>query len=115
MSREAEARGVYAAGLKRVKDTPMPKGQKFASGTFVRLADKFPNYMSHFPGAGSFALVNYTYAHAYGGSDTDNYSLLVKRKSGEWHSSSWYEEELMVEIKDEELLEKLQNEVNSGY
>jgi len=86
-----QAKGIHAAGLQRVKDTPEPKGQKYKNGVIVRIKDDLGESMSHFK-SGVFAVVEHTYAHAFGGGgqNEQQYSLLVRYKPGEWISTAWY-------------------------
>ena len=46
--RLAEANVIYEAGLRRVKEKAMPKGQKFRPGTYVQIASDLGDSMSHF-------------------------------------------------------------------
>ena len=69
--------------------------QKFHRGDIVRLDQEFPDYMSHFPGAGEEALVWDSKKDKYGGNDTKNYTLILKDKA----PHSWYREEVMTLIK----------------
>jgi hypothetical protein len=91
--RESQAKSVYEQGLEKVKNTPAPKGQKFAVGSRVRVADDLGPHMSHFT-SGVNATVQYTYAHAYWGDDVKSYSLLIDGKG----SSAWYEERQLTAI-----------------
>ena len=84
--RLAGAKSVYEAGLEKVRNTPEPEGQKFHIGERVWIGN-MPSYMSHFRN-NIWATVQYTYAHAYGGSDTKSYSLNIDG----FGSSAWYEE-----------------------
>lgn len=90
--RLAGAQGIYAQGLENVKNDPEPKGQKFANGSKVRIADDLGESMSHFQ-SGVDAIVEYTYDHAYGGGDVESYSLLI-----DGNSSAWYEEHQLTQI-----------------
>lgn len=80
------AQEIYADGMSRVATDPEPNGQKFPVGSRVKIKDLGPG-MSNFP-SGLLATVNYTYAHAYGGSDVTSYSLDVDGIG----SIAWYEE-----------------------
>lgn len=91
--RHAQAQGIYKAGLERVATTSPPEGQKYAPGTRVRIADDLGPSMSHFK-SGKNATVKYTYAHAYGGSNTKSYCLDIDG-CGE---SSWYYEHQLTPI-----------------
>jgi hypothetical protein len=88
--RRAEAHSLYKASLQRVKEIPVPQGQKFSSGTRVKIADDLRPSMSHFP-HGKNATVLYTYAHAYGGNDVESYCLDI---DGEGETSWYYEDQL---------------------
>ena len=93
--RHAQAHGIYAAGLERVKKSPPPKGQKYPPGTRVRIADDLGSTMEHFE-SGKNATVQYTYAHAFGGEDVKSYCLDIDG-SGE---ASWYYESQLTPIAD---------------
>ena len=75
-TREQEAMRYCAQGERRVKETPPPAGQKFLPGTRVRIADDLGRSMGHFP-SGKTGTVQYTYAHAFGGTNTHSYSIDV--------------------------------------
>lgn len=90
----SKAEAYHKQSLQRVRDEPMPLGQKFPPGTRVRICDEFPETMSHFSGAGKNATVQYTYAHAYGGKDITSYSLLIDGIG----SAAWYYEDQLMEI-----------------
>ncbi len=84
--RLSQAKGIHAQGLENVKENPEPKVQKFHVGERVFIG-KMPGYMEHFPSM-KWATVKYTYAHAYGGSDINDYCLDVDGLG----EISWYEE-----------------------
>lgn len=93
--RHAEASAYYQAALRRVEETPPPDGQKFKQGDRVRITDNLGVHMSHFP-AGKLATVQYTYANAYGTTDTrslQQYSLDVDGIG----VVSWYNESQLSE------------------
>ena len=92
--RLAQVTAYYQQGLKRVRTTTQPKGQKFPNGARVRIADNLGPYMSHFP-AGRGATVKYTYAHAYGGTDVKSYCLDV---DGHGEISWYHEHQLKLEV-----------------
>lgn len=92
-SRMAQANAIYAQGLESVKTTPDPKGQKFPTGSRVRIANDLGKSMSDFT-SGVNATVEYTYAHAYGGDNVKSYSLLIDGLG----STSWYEEHQLTAI-----------------
>ena len=85
---------IYKDGLKRVKNNPCPKGQKFKPGTRVRIAKDLGQSMNHFP-SGVDATVQYTYDHAYGCGDIKSYSLYVDG----FGEVAWYDESQLTEIK----------------
>ena len=91
--RESQAKGIYEEGLRRVSSEPDPKGQKFPSGSRVRIADDLGSCMGHFECSAN-ATVNYTYAHAYGGSNVKSYSLTID----DYGSSAWYYEHQLTAI-----------------
>jgi hypothetical protein len=95
-NRMAEAAAYTRLGEQRVKSTPPPTGQKFAPGTLVRIADDLGDSMRHFP-SGKYAIVLYTYAHAYGGDDVKSYCLDVQGVG----EVAWYYEHQLIEIKKE--------------
>jgi len=67
--------------------------QKFQRGDLVKIVDKLPEYMSHFI-SGADAIVMYSYADKYGGTDAPEYCLLIKNKG----QCSWYDEENLILI-----------------
>lgn len=90
--RLAEAQGIQAAGLEKVKTQPMPKGQKYAPGTRVRITGGGRS-------EGLEATVEYTYAHAYWGDDVKSYLLDVDGRG----SSAWFHEENLTAIVEHSL------------
>lgn len=68
--------------------------QKFNKGDHVKIADDLGPTMPHFP-SGIEAIVEYSYADKYGGSDTDSYSLKLKGGG----SIAWYYESQLTLIK----------------
>ena len=89
-TREQAAMSYYDQGMRRVKETRPPAGQKFMPGTRVRIAHDLGRSMGHFP-SGKTGTVNYTYAHAYGGTNTLSYSIDV---DGVGDVSWYYEHQL---------------------
>ena len=94
MGRYEDAKAYYEASMERVRTTPPPKGQKFPPGARVKIADDLGPYMAHFI-SGVEAVVDHTYAHAYGGSNVDDYSLLI---DGSPHA--WYHEHQLTLIEE---------------
>jgi len=94
--RDNEAKAHYNQGMKKVKNTLVPKKQKFSIGAKVRIAKDLGEYMLHFPGAGTIATVVCTYAHAFGGNDVKNYKLDVKGCG----SVAWYHESQLTLVKE---------------
>ena len=92
--REIQAQSRYEEGIKRVKETPEPAGQKFKCGQRVKIADDLGEYMDHFK-SGIEAVVDHTYAHAFGGDDVKRYSLMFDDGS----SSAWYEEHQLTAVR----------------
>ena len=92
---EKAKRNPYQEGLDRVATTPMPEEQKFPIGARVKIADDLGPQMSHFPGKGKSATVEYAYAHAYGGS-AKSYSLNIDGEG----SAAWYEESQLTLIEE---------------
>lgn len=71
--------------------------QAFQKGDLVRLADVFPDCMSHFGGRGSQAIVIGSYSDQYGGMDDDTdpgYTLFIEGRG----ESSWYQQSLLTLI-----------------
>ncbi len=91
--RQTQAKVIYEQGLEKVRSTPNPEGQKFPAGSRVRIEDDLGRSMSHFP-SGTDATVEYTHAHAYGGSDVKLYSLLIDGRG----SCAWYHEHQLKAI-----------------
>ena len=85
--RFAEAQGYYKSGLQNVMNKPEPEGQKFPVGSRVHIAKDLGNSMSHF-NSDCDAIVEYVYAHAFGGSDIKSYSLIID----DYGSVAWYHE-----------------------
>jgi len=81
----------YLRGLEKIKTEPEPSGQKFPCGSLVMIAKDLGSMMSHFK-SGCRAKVDHVYAHAYGGTNINSYSLLVEQDDGSWSSSAWYKE-----------------------
>lgn len=76
----------------------VPK-QKFFRGHRVKIAEKLPNYMSHFSGAGCEAIVEYSYSDIYRGNNVKDYGLCILEK-GKLFYLSWYQENLLTLIND---------------
>jgi hypothetical protein len=94
MCRECEVQRYYDSAMVRVATTPPPVGQLYAPGTRVWISRNLGSSMSHFP-AGQWAIVGYTYAHAYGGTDVKSYALKLGEGDG---SCAWYyEHQLLTE------------------
>jgi hypothetical protein len=91
MSRYKEAKAYYNQALERVKTTPEPKLQKFPVGVKVKIAKDLGKFMSHFK-SDVEAIVEHTYAHAYGGNDVYSYSLIINGSSTAWY----YENQLTL-------------------
>lgn len=89
--REAEAKAYYEQSLRRVNITPEPKGQKFHIGERVWITNEKFSTRCHFT-IGRWATVQYTYAHAYGGDNIEDYSLDIDGKG----SSAWYPEWILT-------------------
>ncbi len=91
----AKTSSIYEAGLEQVRNTPEPVNQKFPIGTKVYVKKDLGPHMSHFT-SDCFAIVEYTYAHAYGGTDVDSYSLNIDGEG----SSAWYNENQLIPLKE---------------
>lgn len=87
--RHAHAKAYYQNGLERVANTPEPEGQKFPVGSRVKiLGDASPHPRI---GTGKVAVVEYVYAHAYGGDNVKSYSLNIDGNSWAWYDESQLE------------------------
>ena len=74
---------------------------KFKRGSRVRIADKMPDRMSHFR-CGCDAIVEGTYAQAYGCGSTDSYGLLLLEEDGKpCYVVSWYKEYQLTLVDDD--------------
>ena len=93
MSRESEAMAYHEACKERMKTRPQPKGQKFDVGSRVRISDELGKMMCHFR-SGEEATVMYVYAHMYGGSDIESYSL----QFDDGGTSAWYWESQLTQV-----------------
>lgn len=109
--RFAHAYRVFNAGTERVKNNPAPELQKYKPGTFVWIDKPPDSFFSHFL-EDRPAYVEYTYAHAYGGSDVDSYSLIVRYNQNLWSSVSWFYESQLTLIEDLELIKQFQQEID---
>lgn len=80
--------------------------QKFKKGTVVRIAKDLGKSMSHFTND-CLAIVEYTYAEKYWGTDTKSYSLYIEGKG----SCAWYSEHQLTYISDDgaDLLQQWKN------
>lgn len=113
---------VHQQGLDNVKNEAEPKKKKFPCGSFVKIADDLHGGMDHFA-SGIPAMVEYTYAHAYGSDDIDSYSLIIRETEGIdrykgfkgesyiWSSCAWYEEDQLTLITDKALINKFKKEL----
>lgn len=88
--RLAEATAYHAKSLLNVNNNPEPVNQKYHVGERVWISRELPKWMCHFT-KGKWATVVYTYAHAYGGDDVENYCLDIDGEG----ESSWYDEYLL--------------------
>lgn len=111
--RLSQAKSIHAEGLRKVRETPEPKGQKFPVGSFVRISKNLGESMSHFE-SGLPAQVEHTYAHAYWGSDVDSYCLNVRHKPGMWSTVAWYHEHQLTLITDPEEIDIFKRELMAG-
>lgn len=106
MSRESEAKTYYQICMEAMTQKPVPKRQKFAPGTRVRIADDLGPSMWHFT-SGTTATVLYTYAHAYGGGDVYSYCLDIYGVG----KVSWYYENQLSALEGEASIE---NKIGQG-
>jgi hypothetical protein len=72
--------------------------QKFKAYSFVRVCDKMPVHMKHFP-SGFDAIVGGTYSQLYGGHNIKSYNLYPIKNGKVVNSISWYQEEQLTTIK----------------
>lgn len=93
--REAEASAYYNHSMEKLKVTPEPDGQKFPVGSRVHICNDLGSSMSHFE-SDCDATVEYTYAHAFGGSDIKSYSLIIDGVG----SVAWYHENQLTAIEE---------------
>lgn len=105
-----DAKAVNESGMRRVKQTPEPVGQKFPIGSFVMVGKNLGGCMSHFP-KDLPACIEYTYCHAFGTSDVKSYSLLIRFSENKWSSVSWYYEDQLSLITDQQLIEQFKKEI----
>lgn len=82
-----ESQAYHDQAMKRVQNTPEPKGQKFPCGSRVQISDDLGPDMKYFP-KNRQATVMHTYAHAFGGNDVKQYHLNVD----ECGEVAWYNE-----------------------
>ena len=75
--------------------------QKFRKLTFVKVSDKLPDCMSHFP-CGFIAIVNGTYSQIYGGRNIESYSLYVVENGKVVNSIAWYYEDQLTELPEQD-------------
>lgn len=85
--------------------------QKFRKFSFVHVGAEMPDHMSHFE-SDFDAIIEGTYSQLFGGTDIDNYSLYRLRDGRIVYTLSWYEENQLVLLpeqdseKAEEMVEK---------
>jgi hypothetical protein len=85
--------------------------QKFRKLTFVKVAKKMPDHMSHFE-SDFIGIVDGTYSQIYGGRDIKSYSIYKVKGRKIVNHISWYDEELLTEMekqdrfKAEEMIEE---------
>lgn len=101
MGTVVEAERYYQDALSNLNTITTSPRQKFKAGdkVFVSITDDnspFPGCMKHFTNNNIEAVVQYTYAQIYGGSDFRSYSL----EFPDGHSSSWYYEKQLTLIED---------------
>ena len=90
-----------AGALYRQPPGPDLPAQKFKRGSKVHVCKDMPSYMSHFE-SDFDAIVKYTYAQKYGGSNVDSYALAVLNAAGVVvNYISWYEENQLTLISDD--------------
>ena len=77
--------------------------QKFRKLTFVKVDDVMPPSMSHFQ-AGFIGIVDGTYSQKFRGSNIYDYSLYMIQHGVVITSISWYHENQLTEIKEQDRL-----------
>ena len=95
----------------RVKREAVPTAQKFKPGCFVYIGNMEDEPYGPSWDQETYAQVEYTYAQGYGGPDVHIYSLLVKTKTGEWTSVSWYPEDILSLVANPKIVERLKKEI----
>jgi hypothetical protein len=103
MSYPEAAKHYYQEAMKRVINTLPPINQKFRMGDFVI------SLFVHKPG--HVGRVQYTYAHAYGGENVSEYSLLIRDENGKWAPVAWFDEKSLIKIQYKDLEDKFNNEI----
>lgn len=103
------ANGIYEAGLRKVATTPEPIGQLFPIGSFVKI-EQDPDFPSKEIEIGK---VEYTYAHAFWGDETNKYSLLCRYGDGEWSSVAWFFGRQLELIKDPDEIKRYEEEITN--
>lgn len=92
----------------------IPKSQKFMPGTFVMIAKDLGPMMGHFEN-NKPAMINYTYAQVYDGTNAKSYGIRIRDSEGRWHYSAWYKEHQLTEIKDKDSIEQYKREIIKQY
>ena len=116
LTAEQYADKMYREGQRRIKNSPIPYGQKFLPGSLVWIKKNLGESMSHFKNDCP-AMVQHTYAHAYGSCDNDHknqYSLLVRYHHQKWSSVSWYYGHQLEEITDPEKISEYKKEIDNA-
>ena len=93
----------YVEEVKRLFALPPREnqpGQKFSRGARVKVCRIMPSYMSHFQ-SGFEAIVEYTYAQKYGGTDVKSYSLIMLKNNVPVNAIAWYEENQLTLISND--------------
>lgn len=77
--------------------------QMYQKGDLVRIADAFPEYMSHFPGKGDRGIIIGSYEDRYGGSSPStypDYTVFIEDRG----EVAWYPQSLMSLIEKGQIL-----------
>lgn len=80
--------------------------QKFFHGQRVRLTGSFPKCMDHFDGRNHEAIIDHSYADAFGGPNHEDFAIIVLPNEGDnWkpYWTAWYPRELMTLVSDDRI------------
>ena len=98
---DCETRKAMAIALKAQPPKADLPGQKFKRGSKVHVCKDLGPMMRHFTNDFD-AIVQYTYAQKFGGSDIENYALVVLDGAGEpINEEAWYWEDQLTLLSDD--------------